>query len=225
MRLYLVILPFTRNFVITWSCFYIRGSGWSWKLQQQCSWTAGWFLISGSCISVCKFRKKRSFFFLFTIYVVGHFQVLLFRNFKQFQNCSCVLCSRNYTIIVKELYFRFDHFSNWLHKMSVWMWGWLLYLVVNQAVLETVARVKSTKKNETKEEKYTIQFYLSFIFIWPSMMIWNWRCIKRYLIFRRHFQLHDVFNLNNDNRAEDTPTLIDRKVSFCTGRLRLDLLY
>nr|UNQ45085.1 K+ efflux antiporter 6 [Olimarabidopsis pumila] len=49
-----------------------------------------------------------------------------------------------------------------------------------QAVLETVARVKSTKKNETKEEK--------------------------------HFQLHDVFNLNNDNRAEDTPTLIDRKV-------------
>ncbi|XP_010491929.1 PREDICTED: K(+) efflux antiporter 6 isoform X1 [Camelina sativa] len=48
-----------------------------------------------------------------------------------------------------------------------------------QAVLETVARVKSTKKNETKEEK--------------------------------HFQLHDVFNLNNENRAEDTPTLIDRK--------------
>ncbi|AED91722.1 unnamed protein product [Arabidopsis thaliana] len=48
-----------------------------------------------------------------------------------------------------------------------------------QAVLETVARVKSTKKNETKEEK--------------------------------RFQLHDVFNLNNDNRAEDTPTLIDRK--------------
>ncbi|CAN7035681.1 unnamed protein product [Brassica oleracea var. botrytis] len=48
-----------------------------------------------------------------------------------------------------------------------------------QAVLETVARVKTTKKNETKEDK--------------------------------HFQLHDVFNLDNDNRAEDTPTLIDRK--------------
>uniref|UniRef100_A0A1J3GN31 K(+) efflux antiporter 6 n=1 Tax=Noccaea caerulescens TaxID=107243 RepID=A0A1J3GN31_NOCCA len=48
-----------------------------------------------------------------------------------------------------------------------------------QAVLETVARVKSTKKNETKEDK--------------------------------RFQLHDVFNLDNDNRAEDTPTLIDRK--------------
>ncbi|KAM2261139.1 hypothetical protein ACFXTI_042786 [Malus domestica] len=47
-----------------------------------------------------------------------------------------------------------------------------------QAVLETVARVKS-KKNETKEEK--------------------------------SFQLHDVFNLDNDNRGEDTPTLIDRK--------------
>ncbi|KAF5935107.1 hypothetical protein HYC85_026236 [Camellia sinensis] len=47
-----------------------------------------------------------------------------------------------------------------------------------QAVLETVARVKS-KKNETKEEK--------------------------------SFQLHDVFNLDNENRAEDMPTLIDRK--------------
>ncbi|KAL0680882.1 hypothetical protein Bca4012_047729 [Brassica carinata] len=52
-----------------------------------------------------------------------------------------------------------------------------------QAVLETVARVKSTKKNETKGDKYNIQ----------------------------RFQLHDVFNLDNDNRAEDTPTLIDRK--------------
>ncbi|XP_059453391.1 K(+) efflux antiporter 6 [Corylus avellana] len=47
-----------------------------------------------------------------------------------------------------------------------------------QAVLETVARVK-TKKNDTKEEK--------------------------------SFQLHHVFNLDNENRAEDTPTLIDRK--------------
>ncbi|XP_062097224.1 K(+) efflux antiporter 6 [Humulus lupulus] len=47
-----------------------------------------------------------------------------------------------------------------------------------QAVLETVARVKS-KKNETKEEK--------------------------------SFQFQDVFNLDNENRAEDTPTLIDRK--------------
>ncbi|KAK7291007.1 hypothetical protein RIF29_05842 [Crotalaria pallida] len=45
-----------------------------------------------------------------------------------------------------------------------------------QAVLETVARVKS-KKNDTKDEK--------------------------------SFQLHDVFN--SDNRAEDTPKLIDRK--------------
>jgi hypothetical protein len=47
-----------------------------------------------------------------------------------------------------------------------------------EAVLETVARVKS-KKNDTKEEK--------------------------------SFQLHDVFNLENDNGAEETPTLIDRK--------------
>ncbi|KAL2548502.1 K(+) efflux antiporter 6 [Forsythia ovata] len=47
-----------------------------------------------------------------------------------------------------------------------------------QAVLETVARVK-TKKNETKDEK--------------------------------SFKLHNVFNLDNDNGAEETPTLIDRK--------------
>ncbi|GMI83923.1 K+ efflux antiporter 4 [Hibiscus trionum] len=47
----------------------------------------------------------------------------------------------------------------------------------NQAVLETVARVKS-KKNETKEEK--------------------------------SFQLHDVFHLDDENRADDAPTLIDR---------------
>ncbi|KAK6126803.1 hypothetical protein DH2020_039451 [Rehmannia glutinosa] len=47
-----------------------------------------------------------------------------------------------------------------------------------QAVLETVARVKP-KKNETKDEK--------------------------------SFQFHDVFNLDNENRPEDTPTLIDRK--------------
>ncbi|KAI4350728.1 hypothetical protein L6164_005154 [Bauhinia variegata] len=47
-----------------------------------------------------------------------------------------------------------------------------------QAVLETVARVKP-KKNESKEEK--------------------------------SFQFHDVFNLENENRAEDMPTLIDRK--------------
>ncbi|XP_024166478.1 K(+) efflux antiporter 6 isoform X3 [Rosa chinensis] len=50
-----------------------------------------------------------------------------------------------------------------------------------QATLETVARVKS-KKNETKEEN-----------------------------LNRSFQLHDVFNLDNDNGAEETPTLIDRK--------------
>ncbi|CAM8890274.1 hypothetical protein QQ045_024510 [Rhodiola kirilowii] len=47
-----------------------------------------------------------------------------------------------------------------------------------QAVLETVARVK-TKKNETKEDK--------------------------------SFKFHDVFNLDNENKAEDTPRLIDRK--------------
>ncbi|MFS8002990.1 putative cation/H+ exchanger, sodium/solute symporter superfamily [Helianthus anomalus] len=47
-----------------------------------------------------------------------------------------------------------------------------------QAVLETVARVKS-KKNDTKDDK--------------------------------SFQLHHVFNIDSDNGAEETPTLIDRK--------------
>ncbi|KAJ0591466.1 hypothetical protein HanHA300_Chr03g0073641 [Helianthus annuus] len=28
------------------------------------------------------------------------------------------------------------------------------------------------------------------------------------------FQLHDVFNLENENRPEDTPRLIDSKVMF-----------
>ncbi|CAJ1937138.1 unnamed protein product [Sphenostylis stenocarpa] len=53
----------------------------------------------------------------------------------------------------------------------------------NLAVLETVARV-IPKKNESKEEKYA-----------PLSS----------------FQLHDVFNLDNENRADDMPTLIDRK--------------
>ncbi|XP_042501255.1 K(+) efflux antiporter 4-like [Macadamia integrifolia] len=51
-------------------------------------------------------------------------------------------------------------------------------VIEQQAVLETVARIKP-KKNETKEEK--------------------------------SFQLHDVFNLDNENQAEDMPTLIDRR--------------
>ncbi|CAI9755708.1 unnamed protein product [Fraxinus pennsylvanica] len=49
-----------------------------------------------------------------------------------------------------------------------------------QAVLETVARVKP-KKNETKTKE------------------------------EKSFKLHNVFNLDNDNGAEETPTLIDRK--------------
>ena len=32
------------------------------------------------------------------------------------------------------------------------------------------------------------------------------------MFFSRSFQLHHVFNLDNENGAEDTPTLIDRKV-------------
>ncbi|KAL6556672.1 K(+) efflux antiporter 4 [Orobanche gracilis] len=53
-----------------------------------------------------------------------------------------------------------------------------------QAVLETVARVKS-KKSEIKEEK--------------------------------SFKLHQVFNLDNDNGAEEIPTLIDRKAHILSG--------
>ncbi|XP_059063085.1 K(+) efflux antiporter 4 isoform X2 [Cryptomeria japonica] len=54
-----------------------------------------------------------------------------------------------------------------------------------QAVLETVARVthEKSKKNDTLEKNGT----------------------------SRSFQLHDVFNLDNENGAEDTPMLIDRK--------------
>ncbi|KAH9300223.1 hypothetical protein KI387_011806, partial [Taxus chinensis] len=54
-----------------------------------------------------------------------------------------------------------------------------------QAVLETVARVthEKSKKNDTLESNGS----------------------------SRSFQLHDVFNLENENGAEDTPTLIDRK--------------
>ncbi|XP_043808106.1 K(+) efflux antiporter 4 isoform X3 [Manihot esculenta] len=55
-----------------------------------------------------------------------------------------------------------------------------------QAVLETVARVKS-KKNDSKEEKYVL------------------------ILNKKSFQFHDVFNLDNENRVEDMPTLIDRK--------------
>ncbi|XP_057841711.1 K(+) efflux antiporter 5 isoform X1 [Cryptomeria japonica] len=53
-----------------------------------------------------------------------------------------------------------------------------------QAVLETVARVThdKPKKNDTQEENGT-----------------------------RSFQLQDVFNLDNENGADDMPTLIDRK--------------
>jgi len=53
-----------------------------------------------------------------------------------------------------------------------------------QAVLETVARVThdKPKKNESKEENGT-----------------------------RSFQLQDVFSLDNENGADDMPTLIDRK--------------
>lgn len=31
-------------------------------------------------------------------------------------------------------------------------------------------------------------------------------------MFVRPFKFHDVFNLDNENRPEDTPTLIDNKV-------------
>ncbi|RRT49051.1 hypothetical protein B296_00016430 [Ensete ventricosum] len=39
-----------------------------------------------------------------------------------------------------------------------------------------------------------------------------------FIFLSRSFQFHDVFNLDNENRAEDIPTLIDRKVVI-TGYL------
>lgn len=38
------------------------------------------------------------------------------------------------------------------------------------------------------------------------------------MIYIRSFQLHDVFHLENDNGAEDTPTLIDRKVPIASRK-------
>lgn len=82
--------------------------------------------------------------------------------------------------------------------------------VVNQATLETVARVKS-KKNDTKEEKYmllTLVLHFTFRPCYTGLSVH----FLKHLCFYFRFQLQNVFNLDSDNRAEDTPTLIDRKV-------------
>lgn len=41
----------------------------------------------------------------------------------------------------------------------------------------------------------------------------------------RSFKLHQVFNLDNDNGAEETPTLIDRKVEQCFWSFFLVLIW
>lgn len=88
-----------------------------------------------------------------------------------------------------------------------------------QAVLETVARVKS-KKNDTKDDKYV----LSSLYQILDVYIISYSVFSFFLFSAEHFsyennicrsfQLHHVFNMDNDNGAEETPTLIDRKVQF-----------
>lgn len=82
-----------------------------------------------------------------------------------------------------------------------------------QAILETVARVKP-KKNETKEDKYAILLKEGQILFFLQGGMEAEHVDENYKLFLilRSFQLHTVFNLDNENRAEDTPTLIDRKV-------------
>jgi hypothetical protein len=78
-----------------------------------------------------------------------------------------------------------------------------------QAVLETVARVKP-KKNETKEEKYaSLSCRIIGLLLFLQQRIVS-STFGKFSI--RSFQFHDVFNLDSENRVEDTPTLIDRKV-------------
>lgn len=104
---------------------------------------------------------------------------------------------------------------------------------IYQAVLETVARVKS-KKNETKEEKYVlvsfwwkISPFISFDVVVmisensESCLVWTSHSVLNFFRpYDRSFQFHNVFNLDNENRAEDMPTLIDRKV--CVPHVILD---
>lgn len=73
-----------------------------------------------------------------------------------------------------------------------------------------MARVKS-KKNDTKEEKYmllTLVLHFTFRPCYTGLSVH----FLKHLCFYFRFQLQNVFNLDSDNRAEDTPTLIDRKV-------------
>ncbi|CAA2983335.1 K(+) efflux antiporter 6-like isoform X2 [Olea europaea subsp. europaea] len=107
-----------------------------------------------------------------------------------------------------------------LNLNSKFCWIYLVIFFLHQAVLETVARVKP-KKNETKtsEEKQvfcsnsenvitdnlTSHLHIQFFFTdYCLLFCYNFRS----------FKLHHVFKLDNDNGAEETPTLIDRKVKM-----------
>lgn len=95
----------------------------------------------------------------------------------------------------------------------------ILVLCVNQAVLETVARVKP-KKNDTKgkEDKYYLLLWLGNPILeicndYFEIMYIDWCELLTYLLcYFRSFQLHNLFK--NDNAQEDTATLIDRKVKL-----------
>ena len=90
-------------------------------------------------------------------------------------------------------------------------------------MLETVARVKS-KKNDMEEKCILISCEpINFVCVYyidmdhsPTHKFFP-AVHKLYFLTLldngfRSFQLHHFFNLDNNNGAEDTPTLIDRKV-------------
>ena len=96
-----------------------------------------------------------------------------------------------------------------LQRMLLLLYFWLT-LSHYQAVLETVARVKP-KKNETKEEKYVYDHSCTIFFLLTYLVSFYLYALSS--CNYRSFKFNQVFNLDNDNGAEETPTLIDRKVN------------
>lgn len=75
-------------------------------------------------------------------------------------------------------------------------------------------------QRKMRQKRKSICFYLLFMQFLIAYSFSTVICLTvltrlHFLFFCgliRSFQFHDVFNLDNDNRQEDTPTLIDRKV-------------
>jgi hypothetical protein len=61
-------------------------------------------------------------------------------------------------------------------------------------------------------------FKLVSAFTWYILLLYHLKQFSRESHFRL-FKFQHVFNLDNDNGAEDTPTLIDRKVSLVHWKL------